>query len=87
MNSADAYDLCCKYHGQRVRITDRQGNTHVGHITRVTRRMVWLEPNNPGGYGLGWGWGRENDFERNGFGFGIAIGFIAGVALTSAFFW
>ena len=88
MNPSDAYDLCCKYHGNRVRITDKQGNTHVGHITRVTRRMVWLEPNNPGGYGLGyWGWGPGYGYGGSGLGVGIAIGAIAGIALASVFFW
>lgn len=86
MNPTHAYDLCCKYHGRRVRITDNQGNTHVGHITRVTRRMVWIQPSNPGGFGLGY-WGPYNGYGGSGLGIGIAIGAIAGIALASLFFW
>lgn len=79
------YDMCCQYHGKRVRITDNQGRVHVGTITRVDRRQVWLMPDRGmgyGGYGFGWGWGFGG-----GFGYGIALGAITGIALAGAFFW
>ncbi|WP_042477220.1 hypothetical protein [Bacillus ndiopicus] len=84
MGRADMYDLCCQYHGKRVRITERDGRIHEGRITRVDRRMVWLEPDGGfGGYRLGfWGFGF-----RPGFGVGIALGAIAGIALAPLFFW
>ncbi len=83
MNQSQTYDLCCRYQGKRVRITDNQGRTHVGQITKVDRDMVWIRPNNNfGGYGLGWGWGFGP-----GFGYGIALGAITGIALAGAFFW
>lgn len=84
MGRAEMYDLCCQYQGKRVRITDTDGRVHVGRITNVDRKMVWLEPDRGfGGYRLGyWGWG-----PRPGFGYGIAIGAIAGIALASLFFW
>ena len=83
MNSNDAYNLCCKYEGRRVRITDNRGNVHTGHITKVDNRMVWIMPDNAGGgYGLGfWGFGA-----RAGFGYGIVLGTITGIALASIFF-
>lgn len=82
MNRSEAYNLCCKYQGKRVRITDNQGNVHTGQITKVDNRMVWLMPDNGGGYGIGfWGFGGGL-----GFGYGIALGAITGIALTSAFF-
>ncbi len=83
MNQNEAYNLCCKYQGKRVRITDNQGNTHVGRITKVDNHQVWLMPdNNMGGYGIGfWGFGAP------GFGYGIALGAITGIALASLFFW
>lgn len=82
MNYNQAYNMCCKYQGKHVRIYDNQGNCHVGTITKVDNRQVWLMPdNNYGGYGLGyWGFGR-------GFGFGVALGAITGIVLTTAFFW
>ena len=82
MSQSQVYNLCCKYHGQRVRITDKQGKVHVGRITKVDQHMVWIRPeNNLGGYGFGfWGFGP-------GFGVGIALGAITGIALAGAFFW
>ena len=80
MNSKAAYDLCCKYHGKRVRITDNRGNVHVGRITNVDNRNVWLMPDRAG-YGIGfWGFGEP------GFGVGIALGAITGIVLASIFF-
>lgn len=82
MNRYEAYDLCCKYQGKRVCITDNQGNRHVGHITKVNNRQVWLMPDDFGGYGIGfWGFGFGS-----GFGYGIALGTITGIALASIFF-
>ena len=86
MGPNDYYDLCCRYHGKKVRITDKQGRVHVGQITRVNRQMVWIQPDsNYGGYGFGYyGFG---GFGGLGFGYGIALGAIAGIALAGAFFW
>lgn len=79
MNPQSAYNMCCHYQGKRVRITDNRGNTHIGRITKVDNRMVWLMPD-AAGYGIGlWGFGV-------GFGYGIALGTITGIALTSIFF-
>lgn len=82
MNRNEAYNLCCRYQGKRVRITDNRGNIHVGRISKVDNRMVWLMPeNNMGGYSIGfWGLGEP------GFGYGIALGAITGIALASIFF-
>ena len=83
MNANQAYDLCCKYQGKRVRILDNQGNKHVGTITKVDNRKVWIMPDdNYGGYGIGY-WGDGG----GGFGIGIALGAIVGIALAGAFFW
>lgn len=86
MNQSNLYNQCCRFHGQRVRVTCNDGRVHVGEITRVSRNMVWIRPEeNLGGYGLGFfgGYG-ESGFR---FGFGIALGAITGIALASAFFW
>ena len=84
MNGYDAYNLCCRYHGQRVRITCRDGSVHVGEITRVNRNRVWIRPDeNQGGYGLGFfGGGYGYDY-----GYGIALGAITGIILATAFLW
>ena len=91
MNRNEAYDMCCKYQGKRVRITDNRNNVHVGRITKVDNRMVWLLPDNFDGYGLGfWGYGGFGGFGGYGgagFGYGIALGAITGIALSSLFFW
>ena len=42
MNQNELYNLCCSYHGKRVRISDREGRVHVGEVTRVSRNMVWI---------------------------------------------
>lgn len=82
MGQNNVYNLCCQYHGKRVRITDNQGNVHVGSITKVNRRMVWIQPDERfGGLGIGyWGFG-------SGYGVGIAIGAITGIVLATAFLW
>ncbi|WP_336635629.1 hypothetical protein [Lysinibacillus fusiformis] len=82
MNPTDAYNVCCKYHGKRVRISDTSGRVHVGEITRVDRRQVWILPDRRyGGYGLGfWGYG------GGGFGVGIALGTVLGIALAPIIF-
>lgn len=86
MSQYNVYDLCCKYHGKVVRITDRTGRVHVGQITRVSRSMVWIRPNsNLGGYGYGFYGGYGIGY--GGFGYGLALGAITGVVLASAFFW
>lgn len=81
MNGSNAYELCCRYQGRRVLITDNKGNVHKGRITKVDNDQVWLLPDNPGGYGIGF-WG----FGGLGFGYGIALGAIAGIALAGLFF-
>lgn len=83
MNQNDAYNLCCKYQGRRVRITDNKGYVHCGRITKVDNRQVWIMPDNGAeGYGIGfWGFGFGS-----GFGYGIALGAITGIALSSLFF-
>lgn len=85
LNPADAYNLCCKYHGKRVRISDSSGRVHVGEITKVDRRQVWILPDRRhSGYGLGfWGFG---GFGGEGFGYGIALGTILGIALAPIIF-
>jgi hypothetical protein len=76
------YDVCCRYHGQMVRIHDKFGNVHVGRITRVTPNRVYITPagrRNLGGFGFGyfgWGWGG---------GFGIALAAIIGITLIGLF--
>ncbi|WP_391117066.1 hypothetical protein [Psychrobacillus sp. L3] len=81
MNQSYCYNQCRKYHGQRVRITCRDGRVHEGEITRVNRQMVWIRPTGSlGGYGMGFFWG-------DGFGVGIALGAITGIVLATAFFW
>lgn len=83
MNINEAYNLCCQYQGKRVRITDKQGKVHVGHITKVDNKHVWLMPDGRyGGYGIGF-WG---GYGGAGFGYGILLGGIAGIALASFFF-
>ncbi|MER1987126.1 MAG: hypothetical protein ABS948_14670 [Solibacillus sp.] len=90
MNRNEAYNLCCQYQGKRVRITDCSGYTHVGCITKVDNRNVWLMPDDAGGYGIGfWGFGGAGfgfGGAGLGFGYGIALGAITGIALASAFF-
>lgn len=81
MGQSDMYNLCKQYHGKMVCITDKCGKKHVGRITGVDRKMVYIQPRGGfGGYGFGF-WGGP------GFGYGIALGAIAGVALAGAFFW
>ncbi|WP_285397180.1 hypothetical protein [Lysinibacillus sp. fls2-241-R2A-57] len=94
MNPNDAYNLCCNYHGKRVRITDRSGRIHVGEITMVDRKNVWILPDRRyRGYGLGFGGGFGGGFGRPGFGFrrsgfgiGIALGTIIGIAIAPLIF-
>nr|WP_106779586.1 hypothetical protein [Lysinibacillus timonensis] len=95
MDRRQAYDLCCKYQGKMVCITDKRGCKHVGKITKVDRDMVWIQPNRErgryglgfwgfgGGYGYGYGYG----YGSGGLGYGIALGAILGIALVSAFRW
>lgn len=83
MSYGNIYGLCCRYRGRTVRLTCRDGGTHIGRITRVDRRRVWLQPiGNYGAFGYGF-------YGRYGFGFGIpfALGAITGIALAGAFFW
>ncbi|APH04731.1 hypothetical protein [Bacillus weihaiensis] len=79
------YQLCCKYNGKVVRISDRHGRNHVGKICRVTQDKVYIQPliQRGGGYGYGYyGYGY-------GYGapYGIGLGFITGLVLGGLFFW
>ncbi|SOC42776.1 hypothetical protein [Ureibacillus acetophenoni] len=89
MDKRQAYDLCCRYRGKMVCITDKRGNKHFGRITRVERDMVWILPSRGRrGYGLGfWGFGGGYGYGYGGLGYGIALGAILGIALVSAFRW
>ncbi|KGR90999.1 hypothetical protein CD30_07890 [Ureibacillus massiliensis 4400831 = CIP 108448 = CCUG 49529] len=94
MHIRQAYELCCKYHGKIVCITDKKGRKHVGKITKVDRDMVWILPmKERGGYGLGfWGFGGGYGYGPFGYGggglgYGIALGAILGITLVSAFGW
>jgi hypothetical protein len=91
MSNGDYYNLCCRYQGRHVRINDRNGNVHVGRISRVTRNQVFIQPtrhhrgnNGYGGYGYG-GYGGYG----YGYGeaYGLALGAITGIVLASLFFW
>ncbi|HWL26211.1 MAG TPA: hypothetical protein VNR38_21100 [Ureibacillus sp.] len=85
MDRRQAYDLCCRYKGKMVRISDNRGRQHIGRITRVDRDMVWILPaRGRGGYGLGF-WGFGGGYGGSGFGYGIALGTILGIALVAAF--
>lgn len=84
MNPTEAYNVCCRYQGKRVRITCKDGREHFGRITRIDRDQVWIQPDRRfGGYGLGF-WGPRFGFR--GFGLGIALGVITGIALAPLFF-
>ncbi len=87
MGQSDMYNVCKQYHGKMVCITDKQGKRHVGRITNVDQKMVYIQPRGGfGGYGFGY-WGGYGGWGRPGFGYGIALGAIAGIALAGAFFW
>ena len=87
MGHSHMYNVCRQYHGKMVCITDKRGNRHIGRITHVDRRMVYIHPHGGfGGYGFGY-WGGYGGWRGGGFGYGIALGAIAGVALAGAFFW
>ncbi len=84
----DTYDLCCRYHGQVVRVIDKSGREHVGRVSKVTKDRVWFDspysrrPANYYGYD-GYGYGGSY---YGGLGFSIALGFITGIALAALFF-
>ncbi|MBM7702013.1 hypothetical protein [Metabacillus iocasae] len=85
---ANYHQLCNRYRGRVVRITDRGGRVHVGRIANVSRSHVYIQPltrgRGPRGfgyfgyrYGYGYGYGPA---------YGVALGFITGVALSALFF-
>ncbi|WLR51828.1 hypothetical protein LC040_02670 [Bacillus tianshenii] len=77
------YNLCCRYRGQNVRITDRYGRVHAGRIARVDNRNVYLQP--IGGRNLGgFGWGFYGGFYPA---YPIALAAIAGIAIGGLLFW
>lgn len=82
MPYSNMYNRCRKYHGKMVRITDRNGRVHVGEITRVNEDYVWLRPRSRGGFGYGFFGGLGG-----GYGYPLALGFITGIVLATAFFW
>ncbi|KGP71860.1 hypothetical protein [Pontibacillus yanchengensis] len=83
MSGPDFYHVCCRYHGKPVRLSCRDGRSHVGEITRVTRTHVWIRPlEGPRGFNYGF-----YGFGYGGFGVPFALGALTGVALASAFFW
>ena len=87
MSHSHMYNLCKQHHNKMVCITDKHGNRHIGRITHVDRRMVYIQPRGGfGGYGFGY-WGGYGGWGGRGFGYGIALGAIAGIALAGAFFW
>ena len=55
MGQSDMYNLCKQYHMKMVYITDKQGKRHVGRITNVDRRMVYIQPRGGFGYGIALG--------------------------------
>ncbi|WP_370621780.1 hypothetical protein [Bacillus sp. JCM 19034] len=73
------YDICCRYKGERVCITDKSGRKHVGTITHITPTHVYIKPDQDDYCGYSYGF--------FGFGYPIALGFIAGLALAPLFFW
>ncbi|WP_391203544.1 hypothetical protein [Psychrobacillus sp. L4] len=87
MSQSNLYNQCCRYHGQRVRITSRDGRVHLGQITRINRQTVWIRPSQSlGGFGMGY-YGGYGGYGGDGFGYGIALGAITGIVLAAAFFW
>jgi len=82
------YDLCCRYQGRIVTITDRNGKKHCGRIDRVTRSHVYITPRtgrNLGGFGYGYygysygyGWGRP---------YAVPLAFVTGLVLGGLLFW
>ncbi len=80
------YGQCKNYMGRHVVIKTRDGRTHRGIVTNVSRSHVHLRPvgnsRNLGGYGYGYGFGYGN-----GAVWGVALGTITGLALASLFFW
>lgn len=82
------YDLCCRYHGKVVNITDKHGHRHIGKITQVTQTHVFIEPEgySPRFGGISYGYYGGYGY-RPGIGYPIALGAIAGLALAGLFFW
>ncbi|MFC4322317.1 hypothetical protein [Litchfieldia salsa] len=78
------YDMCCRYKGRTVTITDKAGKQHCGRIVDVTRTHVYIAPQggrNLGGFSYGFygGWGYRP--------YAVPLAFIGGLALGAAFFW
>ncbi|MCE7793537.1 hypothetical protein K8O68_14010 [Salipaludibacillus sp. CUR1] len=49
------YDMCCRYKGRKVRITDVAGREYRGRIVNVDSKYVYLEQDRGfGGFGYGY---------------------------------
>ncbi|WP_431309025.1 hypothetical protein [Halalkalibacter lacteus] len=86
MTNLSYYDLCCRYHGRVVTITDRQGRTHTGRIKQVTNSHVYLESTGSRQFG-GFGYGYYGGYGFRRRRFPIAFAVIAGIALGALLFW
>ncbi|MCR6111455.1 hypothetical protein HXA35_13985 [Bacillus sp. A301a_S52] len=70
------FDVCNRYKGRYVHITDLCGRKYYGKIVHVDQHHVYLQPTSDfGGYGYGF------------YTVPIALAAIGGFALGAAFFW
>ncbi|WP_280769349.1 hypothetical protein [Salipaludibacillus daqingensis] len=82
------YDMCCRYRGKRVRITDVSGKEYRGRIVDVDQQYVYLEQESSGFGGFGYGYrGYYGHYGYYRPVFPIALAAIGGFALGAAFFW
>lgn len=78
--SCNPYDLCCRYNGQVVQISEHSGRSHFGRITRVSNDRVWIDPQ------YGHYPSHSHQYRNYQYGYSIAIGFISGIILAGLFF-
>ncbi|WLR43335.1 hypothetical protein LC087_03880 [Bacillus carboniphilus] len=76
------HDVCNRYRGRHVRITEKCGRVHTGRIVNVTPNQVFIQPSGRA-RGYGYGYYGYPYFPA----YGIGLGLIAGVALAGLFFW
>lgn len=83
------YDICCRYRGKQVRITDLSGVEYRGRIVDVDQKFVYLERESSPFTGFGYGYGGYYGgyYYRPRPIFPIALAAIGGFALGAAFFW